>query len=731
MTHLNPMSDRKMRYFVLLVFGIVAFCIYNNSFNVPFIFDDSDNIQNPSLRINELSADSLIKVAVESSLLKRPVANISFAINYYFGEYNVRGYHLVNILIHIFAAFFLYLLLDITFKLPTNKECYKNSSVLPILAALLWLAHPLATQSVTYLVQRMNSMSTLFYVLSLLCYVNGRLSVTKNDARPQNYDRILWFVASLVSGLLAMGSKEIAVTLPCVIFLYEWFFLQDLSWNWLKKRFPWIVALLVFLYCAAYFYIDGNPFEMVLNSCNNRPFSSFERVLTECRVVIHYIGLLVYPHPDRLVFDYNFPLSTSLFSPISTIFSLFSLVFIFVVAVCIAKRERFIAFCILWFFVNLILESSIICLEIIFEHRTYLPSMFLLAIFPALLHRIGLHQKILIGILLSLIFGCGYWTFERNITWQNPIRFWQDTVTKQPLKARGYNNLGVALCAINKFQEASVNFTQALTLLPDFPEAYSNLGMVQYRQNSFSEAEKNFKHAITLRSSYIEARLNLASLYKDMGKNTDALALYREVYSQIPEYSLLNKELGQTLLRMSQGEESLVFLEKAYKKLPKDTYLLMDRGEAFMRSGNLTEAIKAYTELIDIEEGNAGAHYNLGLLLAMTGKDDAALFHYQKAERRRSADVPVLYNLGNLYLRLGALEEARLSYVKFIEDSSVFANAYNNLGLVYIKKGEWSEAMKNFQAAVRIDPKHQMASQNIARVQKELQAEVGEDRKSY
>jgi tetratricopeptide (TPR) repeat protein len=717
------MSERKLSYLVLFFVTVIGFYIYSNSFDVPFIFDDSDNIQNPSLQISEISANSLVTAAVESTLRARPIANISFAINYYFGEYNVRGYHFVNVLIHIAASFFLYLLLSTTLKLPVNREKYKNYSLLPFMASLLWLTHPLATQSVTYLVQRMNSMAAMFFVLSVLCYVQGRLGSSEddNDNHKQKFDKLLWFASCLISGVLAIGSKEIAVTLPVVIFLYEWFFLQDLSWRWLKKKLPWLLALLVFLYCAAYFYLNGNPFQRVFSGYSYRNFTILERVLTEFRVVIHYIELLIYPNPNRLVFDYNFPLSTSLFEPISTIFSLFGLIVVFGIAICIVKKERFIAFCLLWFLVNLVLESSVISLEIIFEHRTYLPSMFLLAIFPAFLFRVGMNKNIATGILLSIIVVFGYWTFERNKIWQNPISFWEDSILKQPGKARGHNNLGVELYKANRLDEAGDSFVQALTFLPGFPEAYSNLGLVQYRQNRLDEAEKNFKQALGLRSNYVEASLNLASLYKNQGKYNDALALYQNLYTRIPDYSILNKEMGQTLLRMGQAEDSLVFIDKAYVKLPQDTYLLLDKGEALMRSGKLEEAIKSYMEVLNIEYGNAVAHYNLGLLLTATGNQEGALSHYQKADLRQSSDVPVLYNLGNLYLRLGALEDAKQSYRKFIESSPLFADAYNNLGLVYIKKGELNEALANFQMALRINPNHGMAGQNLIRVRVELQ----------
>ena len=720
MTYIRPMSKRKMRYLALLIFTIVGFSIYSNTFDVPFIFDDADNIQNSSLRIGEFSVDSLKKAAVESTLTKRPVANISFAINYYFGEYNVRGYHFVNIFIHVAASFFLYLLLEITFNFPVIQKKYGKSLLLPVFSALLWLTNPLATQSVTYLVQRMNSMASMFYVLAVLCYVQGRISGVTGGSLQQILNRWFWFCAALISGILAIGSKEIAVTLPVIIFLYEWYFFQNLSWAWLKRKIPWIAALLIFLYGAAYFYLGNNPVQNVFNSCNNRQFSTLERVLTECRVVLHYIGLLLYPNPNRLVFDYNVTLSHSLFAPITTFISLFSLVIISGFAVYAAKKERLLSFCIIWFLVNLVLESSVICLEIIFEHRTYLPAMFLLPIIPLLIYRTGLHKIIVISILLLLVIVCGHWTMERNKIWQDPVRFWQDSITKQPGKARCYNNLGVALGEARNFSGANQAFIQALTLLPDFPEAYSNLGVLMYQQSRLSEAENNFKHSLVLRSDYIEARFNLASLYKEQGKYDAALKQYRALSHQIPEYSILNKDMGQTLLRMGEVEDSLIFLAKAYTKLPKDEAVLLDRGEAFMRIGKLEEAVKSYTELLDIDRGNVVAHYNLGLLLTAMGKEETALPHYQDVERRRSVDVPILYNLANLYLRLGYLEEAESTYTKFIETSFVLADAYNNLGLVDVKKGKLSEAIGKFQAALRINPDHQMAKENLSRAMQEI-----------
>jgi tetratricopeptide (TPR) repeat protein len=144
-----------------------------------------------------------------------------------------------------------------------------------------------------------------------------------------------------------------------------------------------------------------------------------------------------------------------------------------------------------------------------------------------------------------------------------------------------------------------------------------------------------------------------------------------------------------------------------------------------MRNGDLMESIKSYNEVLAVDVGNAAANYNLGLLLTATGKEEEALIHYRTVETHQSVDIPVLYNMGNLYLRLGDLEKAHSSYTKYISSSSLLANAYNNLGLVSIKEKDLSAAAANFQAALRITPDHSMASQNLARAQKEMQEKDG------
>jgi len=155
---------------IIFLFVVMGFCIYSNTFDVPFQFDDMLRIkENPHIRIENLTFKNLQKaVTNKESSRNRPIGNITFALNYYFHQYHLLGYHIFNITIHILSGIFLYLFLKTTLSLPVLKFEYNQADLISFFAALIWLVHPVQTQSVTYIVQRMNSMAAMFYVLSFL-----------------------------------------------------------------------------------------------------------------------------------------------------------------------------------------------------------------------------------------------------------------------------------------------------------------------------------------------------------------------------------------------------------------------------------------------------------------------------------------------------------------------------------------------------------------------------------
>ena len=372
LTSLKQPHNQFAELLLLVLLAALVFAVYSNSLQVPFLLDDINNIKdNSHIRLSELSLKEIADAAFNGPSSKRPVANISFALNYYFHGYELFGYHLVNILIHLANGLLLYLFVKQTLRFPCISKKYKQSKWIPLVTTFIWLVHPIQIQSVTYVVQRMNSMAVLFYMLSFLLYIKAR------SVGPPSKSWAL-YTGSLLAGFLAFGSKEISATLPVFILVYEWFFFQDMNRLWLKRNLVRLLMLMPVLVLITILYLGIHPLERILAMHEFWGFTLGQRVLTEFRVIVFYLSLLVLPLPSRLNLQHDFVLSNSIIAPPSTLIAIMAVLLLLGLSICLARRDRLISFCILWFLGNLVIESSVIGLEIIYEHRNYLPSMLIL-----------------------------------------------------------------------------------------------------------------------------------------------------------------------------------------------------------------------------------------------------------------------------------------------------------------------------------------------------------------
>lgn len=389
MTPILAQSTRK-RFSIpihhLIAIGLiagVALLAYSNSFNVPFHFDDRPNIlQNPHIQIKVFSWDrieQLIRNTYSETI--RVFSLFTFAVNYYFGEFNVFGYHLVNFIVHVAAGIFLYWFLILTFNLPSLKEKYGALSYkIALFTSLIFISHPVQTQSVTYIVQRMSSMAGMFYLLTMVFYIKGRVSSGNR--------RVVYFAAAGLTYLLGIFSKENVAILPLFILLYEFYFFQNLSLSQKGKKIFLTLALIVGLIAIAGLVVWGKRYyELIIEGYKIRDFTLGERVLTQFRVVLYYLTLLAYPHPSRLNLDYDFPVSKTILDPPTTLISIVIVGGLIGYSIWKAKKMAMLSFCIFWYFGNLIIESSIFPLEMVYEHRLYLPAVGPFILFSILLLR--------------------------------------------------------------------------------------------------------------------------------------------------------------------------------------------------------------------------------------------------------------------------------------------------------------------------------------------------------
>jgi hypothetical protein len=211
-------------------------------------------------------------------------------------------------------------------------------------------------------------MAGMFYLLSLILYIKGRLSFGRT--------RLFYFGGMVLSYLLGVFSKENVAILPLFVVLYEFYFFQnvDLSPKGRKILFSLVAGLLIL--GAFGFIIWGQRYMNVIEEGYKfRTFTMSERVLTQFRVVLYYVTLLIYPHPSRLNLDYDFPISKTILDPPTTLISLLIIAGLIGYSIWTAKKRPILSFCILWYFGNLAIESSIFPLEMVFEHRLYLPAV--------------------------------------------------------------------------------------------------------------------------------------------------------------------------------------------------------------------------------------------------------------------------------------------------------------------------------------------------------------------
>jgi Flp pilus assembly protein TadD len=432
--------------------------------------------------------------------------------------------------------------------------------------------------------------------------------------------RTALFAASAGSGLLALGSKEIAATLPCFMFLYEWYFFQDLDAAWLRKRLPLLAAVCALTAAIAMVYLRGaDPLERIAAPYQESGHSMAGRVLTQLRVVVFYLSLLFWPHPSRLNLDHDFPLSRSLTDPLTTLGALALLSALAAAAVVAGRRHRLASYAILWFLGNLAIESSVIHLEIVFEHRTYLPSVMPAAALVFWVAEKLPSRRAAAAILCAAALPLGLWTYQRNLVWADEVALWRDCLEKSPGKARPYNNLGSALARRDRIEEAVPYFKKATEINPDYESAYYNLGY-----------------------SYLR-----------MGDTDGGIAFLNKALALEPRDPMALNNLGAAYLMKEDYERAVACLEAALRVDPDLESAHNNLGVALKNQGRIEEALKHYSEAIRINPNYAEAHNNLGVALKESGRLAEAAVRFRRALQIQPGYPAALKNLEETEALLG------------------------------------------------------------------------------
>ena len=586
----SKLSRLPFYAFVLLVLLIIV--PYSKSFKSSWHLDDFPNIiENQKIQLKELNTGSLYKSTFmkrgDSDKFFRPIPRLTFALNWYFGGNNVTGYHIINIAIHIITAFLLYLSIINLFKTPNLRGKYKKKEhFIALLAAVMWAVHPIQTQTVTYIVQRMTMLAALFYLFSIYLYIKARIA-------DSTLNKIIFFIACVLSFILAMGSKENTAVLPLALLLVEMVYFQDLSSFKESKKFILIalVTMLGILILGILFYLNGNPLSF-LKGYRIRPFSLPERLMTEPRILIFYLSQIFYPVANRFSIEHDFGISTSLLEPWTTIPAIIVVFLLIAIGVSQIRKRPILSFCILFFFLNHLIESTVLPLELIFEHRNYLPTLFLF--FPislGLIHGIDYYRgknriihHIIVFYIAFLIIALCSGTYIRNMDWATEKSLWEDAMKKAPGRARPtYNFAKHYLKKTGHYDQALLFYERAFQLKaskPKYSQALSLNGMasIYYLRHEYDEVIKLCKKALEIRPGFQIVRLNLIRALIKMENLDEALSNVDILIVKHKNNATLLNLKGFILIKQEKSAEALLFLNRAHGLAPRNKRVLLNLG---------------------------------------------------------------------------------------------------------------------------------------------------------
>jgi tetratricopeptide (TPR) repeat protein len=737
-THLKPKPENaawwvsNSRKAFLLAVGMIvlaAWAAYQNSFRAPFIFDDTRAILSNGT-IQHFS--SALVPPSHSTVNGRPILNLSLAVNYAWGGIHVWGYHLVNLAIHILAGLTLWGIIRRTLGQPVLREKF-GAAALPLatVAALLWVLHPLQTESVTYVIQRAESLAGLFYLLTLYCFIRGaesRLQESgvrnqEKEFKTQNPQATLplssgltpdasrlWQAASILACLLGMATKEVLVSAPLIVWIYDRAFVAGSFRKAWQQRRGFYAGLAATWLLLAYLMLSAG------NRSGSAGFglkiSWWAYALTQSWAIVHYLWLSVWPSP--LVLDYGPALVKDLATIVPCLLLLTALLVAGGYAMC---RKPMLGFIAAWFFLILAPTSSVVPIvtQTVAEHRMYLP----LAAITTLV-AMGLYAwfgRLALGLGLAVALGLGWLTFQRNSVYSSAVSIWSDAATKRPDNAEAHENLGIAFGDDDRMTEAVAQFEQAVQMEPDEAAIHLNFGIALAKIGRLTEAVAQDEEALRLRPNFVDGQTNLGVALAGLGRFPEALEHCQTAVQLEPKNAELHYNLGNVFFAMDRFDESISQYEEALRLKPDFAEAHNNLGIAFFRTERQPEAFAQFQEGVRLQPNNAVAQLYLANGLFQMGRPAEAISHYQEALRLKPDDPAAHYMLGNAFAQTSQFPLAVEQYQETLRLKPDFPEAHNNLGMTFAQMGQTEEAVEQYQEALQLRPDYPQARDNLARAQ--------------
>ena len=743
----DGMGRVRFHWLALGVMVVLALGIYANAMHAPFQFDDADSIDKVR------TFDHIGRLLKQPTLYKhRIVPYLTLAVDYRLWGHRTFGYHLFNVIVHVLNGFLVYLitlrLFDCGLRIadcglknrqpeigeaaapgglgrgqseirdprseiddtPAQSDFFSpkalrdgsSRQMLALMIALLFLTHPLQTNAVTYIVERIVLLVTFFYFLAFYAFIRAYPPGEKIGRMP----KALWLLGSFGAFFLALWSKEIAATLPAVVLLYVLLFVVEDRRRFLLKGalvlFP--AALVVGVIGVSYLHQH-----IPLLPRWSEPVGGFywgvkQNIYTQINVIVGYIKLLVFPLPRFMNIDRDVPLVETFWGG-PTVLSALILTGVFLSTLWLAGRSKVIAFGIGWFFIALIPSSSVWPIwDLMVEYRTYLPGFGFHLVFGSLVYlvahavaaRKGIRRAWIwapFGVLL-ILYAAG--TIQRNRAFNDVYGLWKDAALKSPNKWRPHNNLADAYEQVGNYEEARKEYRTVLKLDPGRMRAYYGLGNVYHEMGRPEEAIAAYQRAIAVDSTFALSHNNLGIVYDELGRS-----------------DLAEEEYGKAL-RLKPD------FVKPYNNL---AILYAQRGE-------LERAKETIARAIRLDPKYAIGHHTLGKIYALQGKWEQAGLAFERAVHEKPDFLEAWCDLGDVYNTQENYGKAEEAYQKALRVAPRSSRAHRALGMLYLHFLKAPEkALHHLRKALALDPEG-FDAEAMRRLVRALEKKMGRETSS-
>jgi tetratricopeptide (TPR) repeat protein len=674
-------KNLKFRYVPIVLIVLISIALYLNSLNNSFHFDDfSSIVENPYIR-NLRDIPLFLKGLEVQTTWFRVLPTLSFAMNYHFHGLNVFGYHLVNLILHIFSGILVYLISRNLFILGfkrtenpsegTTKEGDKRINLLSLLSAMIFIAHPIQVNTVTYIAERNEGLASFFYLLCFFLFLKGSLA--------QGWKKFLFFTGAGFSFFCSIFSKEIGFTLPIILILCDLLFICKRKEE-IFKRLKIYLPVFVFLTTYISFFLGGGILRLLTKGSEGMRWTPWENLLTQSNVIIQYIKLLLLPLPRWLNVDHDFQISKSLLE-YPTWLSAAIILILLISATYLIRKNRLIPISVYSFFIILAPTSSLIPIwDIMVEYRLYLP-LFSYALIASIglyyLHNLFSRRfskkvgaSMIWGIAILILTFYSVTTIERNRIFKDEVTLWSDAAKKSPDKIRPKVNLVSAYQNHGLYDQAIATSLEVLEKDPRNYEIYTKMGISYTLMGEYDKAMEKLITSIQIENNNPNAHNNLGVIYLEKKEFDRAIAEFKQALSYLPDYAEAYNNLAKALAIKGLLDEAIKEEREAIRIDPSTEEYQFNLAKLYENKGLIKEAVTAYKEALKLNQRFFEGHYYLGELYTRIENYREAISEFEKALRIRPNSGKTYFMLGVNFIKAGDKEKAIGSLQKALQYAS-------------------------------------------------------------